>query len=85
MVEWHDEVGAPLERPAQIRRGQRVVDDQRDAGLVRDLRDRLEIDDDAAGIGQALEEDRLAARRQRAAEILRIVSDRRSGRSSRAS
>ena len=34
---------------------------------------RFEVDDDAAGVGQAFDEDRLAARRQRTAEILRIV------------
>ena len=34
-----DDVGAVLERPAQVRRRQRVVDDQRNAGRVRDRRD----------------------------------------------
>ena len=60
-----DDVGAPFERPAEIGRGQRVVDDQRDARFVRDVGDRLEVDDDAAGIGEALDEDRLGLRRQR--------------------
>jgi hypothetical protein len=67
-----DDVGAPLERPAQIGRRQGVVDDQRDSGRVRDLRDLLDIDNDAAGIGEVLDKDRLALRGQRAAEILRI-------------
>ena len=67
-----DDIRAPFERPAQIRRRQRVIDDQRQARRVRDLRDRRQIDDDAARVGQALDEDRLAPRRQRAAEILRI-------------
>ena len=40
---------------------------------MRDLRDGFQIDDDAAGIGEAFKKDRLAVRRQRAAEILRIV------------
>ena len=66
------EAVAVVDRLAQIRRRQGVVDDQRDAGLVRDGRDLLDIDDDAAGIGEALDKDRLAARRQRPAEILRV-------------
>ena len=66
VVEWTT-MSAPHSNGWQrIGRGQRVVDDQRDAGLVGDRGDRLEIDDDAAGIGQVLDEDRLAARRQRA-------------------
>ncbi len=58
-----DEIRAPFEGPAQIGRGQRVVDDQRNAGRVGDLRHRFEIDHHATGIGQAFDEDRLAARR----------------------
>ena len=34
----HDDVGAELDRAAQIGRGERVVDQQRHAGRVRDLR-----------------------------------------------
>ena len=81
----HDDVGAVLDRPAEIGRRQRVVDDERQARLVRDLRDGLDVDDDAAGIGEVLDEDRLALRRQRLAEVLGLGSDRRNGRSSRAS
>ena len=39
---------------------------------MRDLRDLFDIDDDAAGIGEVLDKDRLALRGQRAAEILRV-------------
>src|SRR4029079_4550507 len=46
------------------------VDDQRNAGLARDLRNRLQIGNRAAGIGQRFNKDRLAARRQRLLEIL---------------
>ena len=67
-----DDVGPPLDRPAQIGRGQRVIDDQRNAGVMRHRGDRLDVHHHAAGIGQAFDEDRLAARRQRAAEILRV-------------
>ena len=68
----HDDVGAVVEGPAQIGRGHGVIDDQRHAGLMRDLRDGLDIDDHAARIGQAFDEDRLHLRRHRRAEILRV-------------
>ena len=52
---------------------------------MRDFGDALDVDDDPARIGEVLDEDRLALRRQRLAEILRLGRDRRNGRSSRAS
>ena len=52
-----DDVGAVLDRPHQIGRGQRVVDDQRQAVLARDVADRLDVDELAARIGEALDED----------------------------
>ena len=39
----HDDVGAVLERPAQVRRCQRVVDHERDAGAVRDVGERCDV------------------------------------------
>ena len=45
-----DDVGAVLDRAAEVRRGERVVDDQRRAVLVRDLRHRLDVEDVAAGL-----------------------------------
>ena len=36
----HDDIGAVLERPAQVGRGEGVVDHQRQPGRVRDLGDR---------------------------------------------
>ena len=65
-----DDVRAVLDRAAEVRGGERIVDDQRHARLVRDLRHSRDIDDHASGIGEVLDEDRLAFRRQRAAEIL---------------
>ena len=47
----HDDVGAVLDRPAEIGARQRVVDDQRNAVAVRDLGDAGDVADDAAGIG----------------------------------
>ena len=67
-----DDVGAMLDRPAEVGGRERVVDDQRQARLVGDLRHRRDVDHDAARIGEVLDEDRLAFRRQRAAEILRL-------------
>ena len=64
----HDDVGAMLDRADQIGRGERVVDDERHAGLFGDRRDRLEVGDDAAGIGDELDEDRLGLRRDRGVE-----------------
>jgi hypothetical protein len=60
----HD-VGAMFDRLAEIGRGQRVVDDQRHAGLLRDLRDAADVGDEAAGIGDRLDEDGLGLGRQR--------------------
>src|SRR5208282_5125739 len=42
------------------------------ARFLRDFGDRLEIDDDAAGVGEAFDENRLGLRLQRLAEIFRI-------------
>ncbi len=67
-----DDVGPPLEGPAQIGGRQRIIDDQRDASLVRHRRDLFEINDDAAGIGEVFDKDRLGAGGERAAEILGI-------------
>ena len=59
----HDDVGAVVDRLAEVGRRQRVVDDQRHAGASRDVGDRLDVGDDAAGIGDRLDEDRLGLRR----------------------
>ena len=67
-----DNVRAVLDRPAEVRGRQRIVDDQRQAGLVGDLRHGRDVDHDAARIGEILDEDRLAFRRQRLAEIFRL-------------
>ena len=68
----HDDIGAVLDRPAEVRRSERVVDDQRQTRLMRDIGDALDIDDDAPGIGEVLDEDRLAFRRQAFTEILGV-------------
>ena len=69
----HDDVGAVIDRLAEVRRGERVVDDIRHARAFGDLRDRLHVGDDAAGIGDQLGEDRLGLRADRALERGQIV------------
>ena len=52
-----DDVGSPLDRPAEVRRGERVVD--RSAGVswrVRDVGDCPEVEDIAARITDGLGE-----------------------------
>ena len=67
-----DDVGAPGDGLAEKGRRQRVVDDERNPRLMRDLGDRLQIDHHAAGIGEALDENRLGPGRQRLAEIVGV-------------
>ena len=62
-----------LDRPAQIRRGKRVIDDQRHARLVRDLGDSLEIDDIHSRISNRLDVDELRLVCDRCAEVFRVV------------
>ena len=68
----HDDIGAILDRPHQIGRGERVIDDQRHAGFLGDRGDGGDVSNNAAGIGDRLDEDRLDLRRQRGAERLRV-------------
>ena len=69
----YDQVGAPFEGAAQIRRRQGVIDDQRNAGVLGDGDDVFQVEHDAAGVGQDFDEYRLALRRQGAAEVFRVL------------
>ena len=69
----NDQRRAVVDRLAQPRRGERVVDDQRDAGIIGDPGDRFDVADYAAGIGEALDEEGLGSGRHRALEIVRLV------------
>ena len=69
----HHDVRAVLDRPHQIGRGQRVVDDQRQAVLSSDFGDLLDIHELAAGIGQTFDVDRLGALIDQFVEARRIV------------
>lgn len=47
-----DDVGAPFNRAAEDRRGERVVDDQRHAVGMRDARELFNVADRERGVGQ---------------------------------
>ena len=68
----HDNIGTVLLWLAQVWRGQRVIDDERHTRLLGDGSDRWEIDDDTAGIGNRLAEDRLGLWRDRLLERGRV-------------
>ena len=53
----HDDVGAERERPAQIRRRKRVVDQKRNAGRVRNLGHRRDVEHFQARIADGLGDD----------------------------
>jgi hypothetical protein len=58
-----------VERPQEVRRRERVVDDQRDLVLARDARDRLDVEHVDLRVSDRLREDRL-----------RVIADRRAER-----
>ena len=68
----HD-VGAPLDRPAEVRRRERVVDEQRHAVLVRDARNRLDVEHVAARVADRLAEESFRVVAHRAAPGSEIV------------
>ena len=51
----HDDVGAELQRTLQVRRRERVVDDDARAARVRELRHGRDVDDGERGIGRRLD------------------------------
>ncbi len=69
----NNDIGAMLDRPAQIGRCHGVVDHQRHAGLMRNRGHLFDIQNVHARIGDGLAIDRARLRRDRFAEILRIV------------
>ena len=54
----HDDIGAVIDRAQQNRRGDGVVDDERNAVALGDARQRLDVADVAGRIADALAEDR---------------------------
>src|SRR5215218_7522723 len=69
----HNDIGAMVDRLAQIWRCQRVIDDEWNAGAARDFRYRLDVGDDAAGIGNRLDENRFCLRADGALERADVV------------
>ena len=59
VAECSDDVRAPLDRAAEKRRRERVVHDQRQLVVVRDGRDRLDVEHVAAGVADGLAVERL--------------------------
>jgi len=68
----HD-IGAPLDGPHQRRRGRRVIDHQRNAALMRDLRQPLDVGDIKLRIAERLRVQRLGPGRDRRANPLEVV------------
>ena len=69
----HDDVGAEIERPAEIGRGHRVVDDHRHAVAVGDLGETFDVDDVAGRVADRLEEHRLGLLVDGLVEAVEIV------------
>jgi len=69
----HDDIGSVVERSDEIRRRHRVVDDQRDAGLVRDLGDRRDVESVEPWIADRLGENELRVRPESAAKGLWVA------------
>ena len=61
----HHDVGTPAQRLTEVGRGDRGVDDERDAGVVGDRGEALEVGDGARRIGDHLGVDRPGRRAQR--------------------
>ena len=61
----HDDVGTVPQRLDEVRARERVVDHERDAVVVRDLRDAFEVEDVALGVADALAVERLGVRADR--------------------
>ncbi len=68
-----DNVGAPLEGPDEVGRGNRVVDDQRDTGIVADLAHTLDVEDVVLRICQHLAIEGLRVGANGGAHLLKIV------------
>src|SRR5262249_37293121 len=68
----HDDVRAMLKGPAQVGRGERIIDDEREFMLVRDVRDSLDVEDISLGIADGLPVEQFSFRRNGTAEVFWI-------------
>ena len=80
----HDDIGAMLEGTKQRRRGEGVVDHQRQAGGMRDLRDRGHVEHLKPGISERLREDQPCLRADRRAKRVEIARRHKAGRDAEA-
>jgi len=74
-----DDVGAMFDWTEQVRGGERVVNKQRNAVLMRKCRNRVDVNDSGIRIAQGFNEDRLRIGLDGFAEILQIASIHKSG------
>ena len=75
----HDDVCAPLERTNKPRRRDGVVNDERNAGLVRNFRNTFNVKHVVTRVTNSLAVERLGVRTDRTApfvEIVRIFDER---------
>ena len=68
----HDDVGPEFERLLQVRRGERVVDDEPRAGLVRDRRQRRDVGDAEQRVRRRLAPDDLGLGTHRGAHRVEV-------------
>ncbi len=69
----HDDVGAPLERTDEVGRGDGVVDHERNAGLVGDTGDHLDVEDRVLRVADGLAVEELGVGADRSLPGLGIV------------
>ena len=79
VAECDHDVRAPLDRPDQVRGGERVVDDQRHAGLVRHAGDALDVQDVLAGVGDHFAEEQLGVGLDGVPPLVQVVRVRHEG------
>ena len=75
-----DDIGAMLERLHQVRRGQRVVEDERQSIFMRDIGDRPNVQRIQARIADGFREDGFGALVDGGAQVLRVAAVEEAGR-----
>src|SRR6266545_1132376 len=68
----HDDVRSMFAGPTQVGRGERVIDDEREFMLVRNVRDGLDVEDISLRIADSLPVEQFGFRRNGPAEVFRI-------------
>ena len=70
---FQDEIDPQLQGAAEVRRRERVVDEQRQSRVVRDVRHRLDVEHVDDRVAERLAVDQLGLVGDRTAEVLRVV------------